>query len=252
MAVSIKCTDVIRPYSGDTDCAEWIRKVELVAKLQSIDELEKFIPLFLVGGAFSVYEALSDEKKTDYEKLKAALLKAFSVNQTTAYEQFINRRLLPGETVDVLVADLNRLATLVDEDVNPKWMKCAVIHAMPTYIKRQLVTACSIDQMELSEVVERARALVQSEQPSSCNVSISDRRSRPTWKANVECYRCGQRGHLARECTNGESRQHPFDNMNNGPRGSRAGVNCGTAESGGSNRRSGHCSEESTMMTKNA
>jgi hypothetical protein len=98
MAVSIKCTDVIRPYSGDTDCAEWIRKVELVAKLQSIDELEKFIPLFLVGGAFSVYEALSDEKKTDYEKLKAALLKAFSVNQTTAYEQFINRRLLPGET----------------------------------------------------------------------------------------------------------------------------------------------------------
>ena len=63
MAVSIKCSEVIQPYNDDADCAEWLRKVELVAKLQSIDDLEKFVPLFLTGGAFAVYVSLSEDQK---------------------------------------------------------------------------------------------------------------------------------------------------------------------------------------------
>jgi hypothetical protein len=185
MAVSIKCTDVIQPYNGDSDCAEWIRKVELVAKLQSIDELERFIPLFLTGGAFAVYESLSEEQKGDYKKLKAVLLKAFSLSRSTAYEQFVNRRLLPGETVDVLVADLKRLGSLVTEKVDEDWLKCAVIHTMPVTVKRQLLTACSVDEMEISDVIERARALVQSYHPSVCGVSVLERKARNDQQLSV-------------------------------------------------------------------
>ena len=221
MAVSIKCTDVIQPYNGDSDCAEWLRKVELVAKLQSIDELDRFIPLFLAGGAFAVYESLSDEQKGDYKKLKGALLKAFSLNRSMAYEQFVNRRLLPGETVDVLVADLKRLANLVTERPDEEWLKCGVIHAMPVTVKRQLLTASSVDDMDLSSIVAQARALIQCDQSSVCNVSVSDRKIRNGQQFDIECYRCGQRGHISRECTSSYRSGYRGRNNQGGYRGNR-------------------------------
>ena len=58
MAVQLRCGDLIKPFSGEGDFAEWVKKTELVAALQSIKDLEQFIPLFLSDGAFAVYEAL--------------------------------------------------------------------------------------------------------------------------------------------------------------------------------------------------
>ena len=55
-SMSVKFSDIIQQYSGVGDFSEWIRKVEMVASLQGVKELEKFIPLFLCGGAFAVYE----------------------------------------------------------------------------------------------------------------------------------------------------------------------------------------------------
>ena len=112
--ISIKSADVIQQFSGKSDFGEWIRKVEQVAKLQKITELEIFVPLFLSGGAFAVYENLDELVKKDYKKLRGALLKAFSSDQLRAYGEFAIRCLRPEETVYVYVADLRRLAMLVD------------------------------------------------------------------------------------------------------------------------------------------
>lgn len=35
--------------------------MELMAKLQYVDKVENFLPLFFVADAFAVYDALSDE-----------------------------------------------------------------------------------------------------------------------------------------------------------------------------------------------
>jgi hypothetical protein len=61
--MSIKYTDLIKQFNGSEDFFEWIKKLELVAKLQNIKGLDKFLPLFLSGGAFSVYEGLDEKVK---------------------------------------------------------------------------------------------------------------------------------------------------------------------------------------------
>ena len=75
MSGAVKFGDLIKPYSGDDDFAEWIKKFELVAKLQKVTDLASYLPLFLHSGAFSVYENLDEDVKANYTKLKKMMIK---------------------------------------------------------------------------------------------------------------------------------------------------------------------------------
>ena len=65
-----------------------------VAQLQGLTDLPKFVPLFLSGPAFSVYQQLSDETKNDYGLTKAELSTAFSIDPFTAYDELKSRVLI--------------------------------------------------------------------------------------------------------------------------------------------------------------
>ena len=117
----------------------------MVAGLQGITDMAKFVPLFLSGGAFSVYQNI--EKKNVYAEVKAALLLAFSTNAYVSYDQFQSRKLVPGESVDVFVADLKRLAALVDPVVSDNWIKCALVAGLPQTVRSQLQAASPLDTM---------------------------------------------------------------------------------------------------------
>ena len=86
---SVKVSDIITKYEGSAsgDFAEWLEKLELVAKLQKVEDLHTFLPLFLNGPAFAVYQQLSEADKNDFGKLKSGLLSAFGVDCYAAYEQ---------------------------------------------------------------------------------------------------------------------------------------------------------------------
>lgn len=75
---------------------EWVEKVELVSNLCGVKRPETIIPLRLTGGAFSVYQQLSEEERADAAQIKDALYTAFAV-----YEQFEAWKMGLGETVDV-------------------------------------------------------------------------------------------------------------------------------------------------------
>ena len=47
--------DVIPPFSGEGDVVGSIKKMKLVAKLQKVQDLASFIPLFLYGDALALY-----------------------------------------------------------------------------------------------------------------------------------------------------------------------------------------------------
>ena len=83
---------------------------EVVCNFRGIAHLESVIPLRLTGGAFAGYQQLPDADMRDSGNITKALRTAFAVESFTAYEQFVGRRLQPGETVDVFLAELRRLA----------------------------------------------------------------------------------------------------------------------------------------------
>jgi hypothetical protein len=212
MAVSLKCADIIKQYDGEGDFSEWISKLELVCKLQKISELENFLPLFLSGGAFAVYESLEETVKSDYSLLKEALISAFTVSQISAYKLFKTRSLRVGEAVDVYLSDLKRLASLVGRAslINEEWIKCAFIDGLPENVRVQLVAACSLEKMSIQDVLERSRSLVHCEEVviSAVSKQRPNQLAYPTQPNTVvsvpqrvvKCFACQKDGHISRNC----------------------------------------------------
>lgn len=200
-AISVKFGDIIRQYDGQGDFSEWLRKLELVAELQGVTNVEKFLPLFLSGGAFSVYESLEDDVRKDFAKLKMALVNAFSLNAYSAYETFVSRRYITGEPIDVYLSELRRLARLVSTATDEAWIKCAFISGLPDDLKRQLKSATSLDSITLAAVVERARTLTNVDQDLCGAVGFhTDKVNKAAWKETRICHNCQKPGHLARFC----------------------------------------------------
>jgi hypothetical protein len=198
-SVSLKCSDLIKQLNGDGDFSVWIAKLELVAKLQKVDNLENFLPLFLFGGAFAVYKSLSETVRGDYGKLKEALMRAFTVNQFRAYEEFMGRTLRIGEAVDVYLSDLQRLADLVSKTHDEEWIKCALVNGLPVDVKTQLTAACTLENMSLQEITQRARALINSGDAVSGLSSLAIKHL-PAKPRVIKCFFCQEEGHFSSRC----------------------------------------------------
>jgi hypothetical protein len=205
--VSFNATNLVQPFDGTSNFLVWVERVELVAALQGLKNLEKFVPLFLHGGAFAVYQSLEDNVKEDYDKLKAALTLAFSADPLKAYTEFVARRLQPGEQPDVFLADLRRLALLVATQPSEEWIRSAFVFGLPVNVQQQVMACCTLGKMTLSDIAEKARALVAvMEFPCFAGIGTSvGRGSRESATASTAgqrgaCYTCGQHGHFSNRC----------------------------------------------------
>ena len=154
-----KIQDVTRSFDGSGNVENWIKKIRLVAKLKEVKKLESFLPLFLEGDAFAVYDELSEESKGSIQKIEQALLSAFAQNRYSAYDTFRQRNWCPGEAVDVYMSDVRRLARLAKIE-NDDVIRCAFIRGLPSDISAQLRISTTINTMDMAVVVEQARVLM--------------------------------------------------------------------------------------------
>lgn len=195
---SVKLAKVIEQFDGSGNFSEWLKKFELVASLQELTDLHAYLPLFLSGKAFAIYDGLKQVEKKDYSIVKAALTRAFSFDEFSAYEAFVSRRYVPGEPVDFYVSDLRRLGELIDSAVPENFIKCSFIAGLPTGVKAQLKSATSLLTMSLAEVVERARIVLSMDEGSSSAYVSSSNSLRNDSRG--KCYRCNSAGHISRNC----------------------------------------------------
>ena len=198
--MSIRLTDIIKPFRGEgaDNIETWLEKLELVAKLQAVKEKEHFLPLFLEGPAFAVYQQFSEEVKNDYNNLCSGLLAAFAANEFSAYEQFSARKYNEGEGVDVYLADLRRLAMLFGS-TEERTLRCAFVVGLPEYVSKQLRALSNIESLRLSDIVSRARYLVADCANITCASGVRKNNTHRSLK-DVICYRCDKKGHIARFC----------------------------------------------------
>lgn len=200
---------IIPEFDGRQPVVEWLEKVELTCRLRAVTELENVIPLRLTGGAFNVYQQLSAAEKRDADRIKEVLCTAFAADKFTAYDQFVSRKLRAGESVDVFLSDLRRLALLFG-GMSETGLICAFVAGLPEGARHTLRAGSRVESLTLSEALGRARALLADEGGAAAAAVPSthgagrdngdQRQRRQQGRSLPRCYRCGEDGHFARVC----------------------------------------------------
>ena len=94
--------------------------------------------------------------------MQDALLSAFGQDAFVAYEQFVSRRLQPGEAADVYLADLRRLASVFD-GVSSKALACAFVAGLPDAVRQILRAGSRMEALSLEQLLTRARSIMADE-----------------------------------------------------------------------------------------
>ena len=194
---------LIPEFSGDStqNVVEWLEKAELVCKLRVVAHLESVIPLRLTSGAFAVYQQLPDADKQDIGKITKALRIAFAIDSFTGYEQFVGRRLQHGETVDVFLAELRRLAVPFG-GLSDKMLACAFVAGLPDTVKQLLRAGSRMEELPIDQILMRARAVLADDVGVAAAVSAMTGAGASVKRANstLLCYQRNQPKNLARDC----------------------------------------------------
>uniref|UniRef100_A0A5S6R522 CCHC-type domain-containing protein n=1 Tax=Trichuris muris TaxID=70415 RepID=A0A5S6R522_TRIMR len=190
--------------SRSVPVAEWLEKVDLVCRLRGIEDPATVMPVRLAGSAFVTYMQLPVEDRTKAERIKEALTTAFAVDAHVAYEQFISRKLRPGEQPDLFLAELRRLAATLD-GVSEKLMSCAFVAGLPAGVRQLLRAGCRIEEMSVNQILVRARAVMVDDAPmvnygEACLGMVETRVTPRPVSSGRRCFSCGGVGRFAKDC----------------------------------------------------
>ena len=191
---------LIPKFSGspmDVPIVEWLENLELTCEVCEIDRIERVLTLHLKGPAQKTYWQLSKEQRGDFEELKCALIKAYSMDSFVAFDHFARRQLCLGETVDKFLMELQRLALLIGEMPLECWIRSTFLNGLLHHVKGLLKSSTRMEVLSLQELLEKRKAILINEKASAiwggppCD-------NCPTTTST--CFRCGSLNHLVRNC----------------------------------------------------
>ena len=219
MEGGVKLSDLISRYDGTTDVTEWLDQLKIAKEPAKISDLTRVLPAFLRGDAFKVYKNLPEEEKQDFLAIADALTAAFGMDEHVAFCTLVSRKWKEGESVDVYVAELKRLASVAGTE--ERTVRMVFMSGLPDRVGNQLKTTPGIKRMELKQVVELARkimaAMVGPLEPgplvgSSATAMVTD----ATWEVGaavtagqgpLKCFYCAEEGHVVRVCPKKQQRK---------------------------------------------
>ena len=87
MAFDPKLIPLFDGTDAGQSVVEWVEKAELVCRLSRVKNIECVVPMRLSGGAYAVYQQLSEEKRADFACIKDVLYTAFALSPVMACKQ---------------------------------------------------------------------------------------------------------------------------------------------------------------------
>ena len=116
----------------------------------------------------------------------------------------MSRKLHSGESPDVYLAELWRLASLFG-GLNDKALACAFVEGLPEDIRQPLRAGSRMEALDLNQILSRARAVIRDDSPfgssEAClRATASYGATTCVAAAKQRCYMCGGLNHLARDC----------------------------------------------------
>ena len=107
---------------------------------------------------FLLFSRSSRKKiKKDFDRIKAAQYTAFAVDGFMASDQFVDRWVHHGESVDVYLGELRRLSVLFGE-ISDQGLACAFVRGLPDRVKSLLRVSTRMDGLSIDQLLARARA----------------------------------------------------------------------------------------------
>ena len=216
---------MIKPFNGDGDVVAWLKKVNLVARIQKLDDVTAVIPLFLEGDALALYLELSEREQGDADAIKGRLIEAFAEGPFEAFNKLKENR-WTGESVDVYANEIRRLVELsgIREHATSYVVKMTFVTGFPEEISKRLQQVPGVETLDVSELLKTAKILVSTQptEPGGTTATVQQdvsrnlpnpemacfecggphmRRDCRKFLQRTVCYKCNRRGHLAVKCT---------------------------------------------------
>ena len=115
--IIFSCTEVLlvvrKYFFKNLPIVEWLKNVNLVCELCDLQEVECVIPWWLRSEALAVYKQRNKKQRFDIKQIRQALVITFAVDSFMAFDSFRTQWLIPGETIDVFLAEFQKLTQLV-------------------------------------------------------------------------------------------------------------------------------------------
>ena len=163
-------------FNGESDITYWFTRFERTCRFTKTtadaDKANAIGPC-MRGNAVDVYEALDEEVKEDYEKLKEALKSKYGMQCDTAYEKFHNAVLGSKESPQEFASRLKNLASIFTDCTTDRtrFVKMQFMLGLPSDIAQKMKgMSLKFAELSLEDRVKGAECLLgasRSQQKSS-------------------------------------------------------------------------------------